>query len=206
MRRVIDILIVLMLVAVLIGLVWHYRAEAKDLENYRTVHDAMSRLYEQALFHGTLDDQTTKAGFPLILQPKWFGDSLPVNVEAGEGQPWLDIAPLGDMSDHPPDPIIYNGEQAGFWYNPNRGLFRARVRTQFTDEETLALYNQLNNTALKSMPRDPRPERKPVSLEKITAAADRAANDVGGEGSTGNGKVTSPAPKRPTLMDVKTRK
>ena len=199
MRRVVDILIVLLLVAVMIGLVLHYRGEQEALKNYRAVHEAISKLYEQALFQGSLNENTTKAGFPLMIYPKWFPEHLPVNVAVPDTQPWLDIAPLGDMSDHPPDPVIVDGEQAGFWYNPNRGLFRARVTLQFTEEETLTLYNQLNNTALKILPRDTKPERQPVSLAKITAAADQAITDAA------DGKVTSPALKRRTLTNVKTR-
>jgi hypothetical protein len=200
MRRVIDMLIVLMLVAVLVGLVWHYRGEQKELEDYRAVHDAISRLYEQALSQGSLAEPTTKAGFPLMIHERWFRGDLPVNVAVDAGQPWLDIAPLGDMSDQPPDPVITTADQAGIWYNPNRGLFRARVMPQFTDEETLTLYNQLNNTALKLLPRDAKPERQPVSIAKIAAAADQVIAD------DASGKVTSPALRRRSLSDVKTRK
>jgi hypothetical protein len=67
-------------------------------------------------------------------------------------QPWLDIAPPGDKSDHPSDPVITRGTQAGFWYNPNRGLFRARVAPQFNEEDTLELYNRLNNSNLRALP------------------------------------------------------
>lgn len=200
MRRVIDILIVLMLMAVLFGLVWHYRNEQKNVSDFRAVHDAISRLYEQALMQGSLEDHTTRGGFPLMMQPKWFGEMLPVNVLVPEIQPWIDIAPIGDQADHPPDPVIISDEQAGFWYNPNRGLFRARVMPQFSEDETLDAYNQLNNTALKVLPRDSKVERRPVSVEKIVAAADQAVTDAA------NGKVTSPALKRRTLLDVNTRK
>jgi len=200
MRRVVDMLIVMLLVAVMAGLVWHYRSEQGDLRDYRAVHDAISKLYEKALIQGSVGEQSTKAGFPLMMHAKWFGDSLPINVAVPDSQPWIDIAPLGDMADHPPDPVVFNEEQAGFWYNPNRGLFRARVPMQFTDEETLELYNQLNNTALKKLPRDSKPERQPVSLAKITAAADQAISDAA------DGKVTSPTMRRRTLMDVKTRR
>lgn len=200
MRRVIDILIVLMLMAVLAGLVWHYRNEQKHLETYRTVHEAISRLYEQALIQGSIEDQTSRRGFPLMIQTSWFKDSLPVNVAVPTTQPWLDIAPLGDDGDHPPDPVITSGEQAGFWYNPKRGLFRARVMLQFSEEETLDLYNQLNNTALKTLPRENKAERRAISVEKIIAAADQEVTDHA------NGKITSPVLKRRTLLDVKTNK
>ena len=200
MRRVIDILIVLMLMAVLFGLVWHYRNEQKHVSDFRAVHDAISRLYEQALMQGSLDDHTTRGGFPLMMQPKWFGQTLPINVLVPSVQPWIDIAPIGDQADHPPDPVIVSDEQAGFWYNPNRGLFRARVMPQFSEEETLDAYNQLNNTALKTLPRDSKVERRPVSVEKIVAAADQAVSDAA------SGKVTSPALKRRTLQDVNTRR
>lgn len=199
MRRVVDMLIVMLLVAVLVGLVWHYRHEQADLDDYRKVHEAISKLYEHALFQGSIEEQTTQAGFPLMIQERWFAGNLPINVAVHPDQPWLDIAPLGDNADHPPDPVINTGEQAGFWYNPNRGLFRARVMPGFTDDETLEHYNQLNNTALKHLPRDDKPERQPISMARITAAADQAISDAA------EGKYIHPALKRRTLLDVKTR-
>ena len=100
----------------------------------------------------------------------WFDNRLPTNIMVPGRQPWLDIAPAEDKSDHPPDPIISAAAQAGFWYNPNRGIFRARVLPQFTDEETLALYNQLNGTALRAFPRasEPYPKPHPASLTPVS--------------------------------------
>src|SRR5690606_29054642 len=71
------------------------------------------------------------------------------------------VAPEGDTHDHPPDPVLISKEQAGFWYNPALGVFRARVPQQVTAQETLTLYNRVNGTALLSLPVSDDPARQP---------------------------------------------
>ena len=41
-------------------------------------------------------------------------------------------------------PTFRGGRGAMFWYNPVRGIVRARVPDQTTDESTLSLYEQVN--------------------------------------------------------------
>jgi hypothetical protein len=60
--------------------------------------------------------------------------------------------------------VIRGPEQAGFWYNPNRGVVRARVAPQFTQRATLDLYNELNNVALKDLPPPQNAGQKPVEM------------------------------------------
>jgi len=38
-----------------------------------------------------------------------------------------------------------------YWYNPDNGIVRARVTPQETVSDTLALYNEVNNTAVTAM-------------------------------------------------------
>ena len=88
-------------------------------------------------------------GFPRYISPEWFvADGLPMNATVPGRHPWLDVAPPDDHSDHPPDPVITWEGQAGIWYNPNRGVFRARVMPQWSETATLHLYNLLNDTEL----------------------------------------------------------
>jgi hypothetical protein len=203
MRRLVDGLIVLMLAAVVGGLLWHYQQERARLDRFQQVHESLRRLYEQALFQGSLDRNSTNAGFPKSISRSWFTADLPVNAMVPSEQPWIDIAPPGDKSDHPPDPVITSRGQAGFWYNPNRGLFRARVLPGITEQETLDLYNQLNNTVLKTLPYDRRPQRRPQSLDAIASSHDDApVVDADADGSS----TRAPAPRRRTLNDVSIRK
>lgn len=162
MRLLIDSLIAVMLVAILGAILVHYREEQTRILRYQQVHLTLASLQEQALFRGALGEvETSPTHFPLEISVSWFDNRLPTNIMVPGRQPWLDIAPPEDSSDHPPDPVISRSDQAGFWYNPARGLFRARVMAQFTEEETLQLYNELNGTALRAFPHPVTPYPKP---------------------------------------------
>ena len=174
MRLIVDSLIALMLVGIFAAVLLHYQQQQRRLEDIRFVHRSLARLHEQATYHGALDEVKDTAGvnpsdavadadtatsaqayadrFPARIAPDWFGEHLPLNVLVSTHQPWIDLAPPDDQSAHPPDPVIRDGDEAGFWYNPNRGIFRARVPAQFSTQETLRLYNRVNGTALLSLP------------------------------------------------------
>jgi type II secretory pathway pseudopilin PulG len=176
MRLLVDCLIVLMLLAVL-ALVFGERRRAQHrIDQLGQVYRALSRLQEQARYHGAMDQAlrcsasggqaansaSEVGGMPELVSPAWFGSDLPHNVMVGGTQPWLDIAPPGDTADDPPDPVIHRPDQAGFWYNPARGVFRARVAPQFSEQETLDLYNELNNRNLTGLPTSNDPARRPL--------------------------------------------
>jgi hypothetical protein len=185
MRLLIDSLIALMLLAVLGGVLVYHRHQEESAVEHQKVHRALADLQEAALLKGAMGDvETNDVGFPLDVMPVWFNGALPINSAVPERQPWLDIAPEGDKSDHPPDPVIRGGKQAGFWYNPNRGLFRARVTPQFTEEDTLELYNQLNNCNLRELPRkDAAPRFAPRPAGSVLAAKDASESPAAGTAS-----------------------
>ncbi|MEM9414788.1 MAG: hypothetical protein AAGA29_04830 [Planctomycetota bacterium] len=164
MRLVIDSLIVVMVLGVIGGVLYLNRQEEQGEQETAIVIDALGRLYEQTKHHAAID--TAIAGRDTIVvqvMPSWFQDDLPLNVLVGEGQPWIDLAPPGDASVHPPDPIVTGPDQAGFWYNPTAGVFRARVLPQLSERETLDLYNRINGTALDAFEEAPDPARAPLA-------------------------------------------
>lgn len=164
MRLLIDTMIALMLVAAVgVGVMLHNdrKREARDIVQ---AQDSLQRLHEQAAYHSTM--QSAMAGQDTLLvdvQPKWFGQDLPTNPLVTEAQPWLDLAPPGDRSTHPPDPVVTGKEQAGFWYNPTNGIFRARVTPQTSEAQTIALYNEVNGSALDVFEQMPDPARQPIA-------------------------------------------
>jgi hypothetical protein len=212
MRLLVDSLIALMLVAILGGVLVHHRQQQKQLEDYQFIHRSLARLHEQAVYHGALADSDLSAnGFPAELHPHWFGDDLPVNVLLPGRQAWLDVAPPGDMSDQPPDPVVVRADQAGFWYNANRGIFRVRVPPQFSDQQTLKLYNDLNGTALLSLRTDGDPARQPIahkplpvqtaeSAKLLDRAGEARVQAVAGGGDASNNPARRPK-LRPSLLD-----
>lgn len=179
MRLVIDSLIATMLVMLLAGVVWAHRTGRQIEESQQHVYDALAVLHEQTVYHGALGDaELSDTGFPQQIAPSWFGDRMPFNRFADARRPWIDVAPPGDMGEHPPDPIIneLDRDQAGFWYNPNRGVFRARVPALTTDAETLALYNDVNNASLGDLPLQIDEARQPLAHVPLPATTARAAD------------------------------
>ena len=175
MRLMVDSLIALMLVGILAAVLLHYRQAERDLANVQFLHTSLAKLHEQAMYHAAMDgaeSDSDKPVFPQRISPSWFDDLLPVNVLLSMQQPWIDVAPEGDMSSHPPDPVIRRYDQAGFWYNPNRGIFRARVPYRMSDLQTLELYNQVNGTSLLALPMDSDADRRPRYHRVLAATVD----------------------------------
>jgi hypothetical protein len=164
MRIVIDIMIALMLIAVVAGGLYLYNSEAQGERKAESVRFALQQLQEQAAYHTTV--QSAMAGHDVLLvhlHEQWFGEDVPANALVQGDRPWIDLAPPGDLGEHPPDPVVYNEQQAGFWYNPTTGTFRARVSPASSEAQTLALYNEVNGTALEAFDVIPDTSRKPLA-------------------------------------------
>ena len=154
MRLMIDTLIALLAVAVLSTVLVAQHRERREISEFDAAHRALASLHQQLVYQAALGEVTlTHTGFPQRLDPAWFGHELPVNPLAPPPDwPWADVAQPGDRNDHPPDPVLVEPGQAGFWYNPNRGIVRLRVPEQLSRARTLELYNALNNSALRRLP------------------------------------------------------
>jgi hypothetical protein len=172
MRLLIDSLIALMLAGILGGVLWHYRQEQQQIERYQGVYRSLARLQEQITLQRAVGiAEKGAAAYPPSVSPLWFEGDLPINPLLPVSQAWLDIAPPGDLSDHPPDPIAHRSEQGGFWYNPNRGLFRARIPGRLAEADTLRLYNQINHTHLTALHESDDPARSPLPYAKAAGGA-----------------------------------
>ncbi len=173
MRLILDTLIAVMLAAILGGLLLHYRDQEQSLDRVGAIQTSLAVLREQAQYQRALGQvAATQEGYPIILSPLWFGEKLPTNMLLSPRYPWMDIAPIDDRASHPPDPIIRQGDQACFWYNPNTGVVRARVPPGFSATETLRVYNLVNGTtlaALVELPESDAAPRKPRPLPLVIA-------------------------------------
>ncbi|MCC7204033.1 MAG: hypothetical protein IT441_03055 [Phycisphaeraceae bacterium] len=185
MRLLLNTLIALMFAALTAAAVWdHYHRNSGQtridqtrqalavLQDKTVYHAAMARArYEEQVADANADgvDPPKPRPAPMIL-PEWFGSHIPVNALAPAGQPWIDLAPEGDISDQPPDPILSQNHQAGFWYNPTLRLFRARVPDQGSDKANLDLYNKINGcdldelAASNDLARRPQPYAPPSAI------------------------------------------
>ncbi len=203
MRLVMDILIALMFAGILTGVALYYNQQYYEIRQYEAAQQALAVLHEQVRVRGTLRQvPTNRMGFPLSVSPLWFHDDLPINVLAPTSYPWLDVAPVGDPSDHPPDPVLVKRAQAGIWYNPNRGVFRARVPRQFTEQQTLSLYNRLNSTAISALPRQVEIDdaRQPLSLASLAGATVAKPNKQPVR------SLRDSPPRRPSLNNAPSRR
>lgn len=163
MRLLTDTLIALLLVATLGIVMTHYRQQEAELAQQQSVHEALKSMHEQMVFQGALGAvPVNEMGFPDKLEASWFSDGPPANALAPEGQPWIEVAEPGDPNDHPYDLVIKDDSQAAFWYNPERGIIRARVSAQMSDRAALEMYNRLNGTQLLALPQRPIEDNTPM--------------------------------------------
>ncbi len=162
MRLVFDVLILLMLAALLGAVVWVQHERHTEQQRIARVHDALAQLSEgmryEAAMRQAIDGDD---GFPRAISPRWFPSGLPTNNLLPAEHPWIDVAPEGDRAEHPPDPIVESAMQAGFWYNPSRGIFRARVPAQLSKAASIELYNKVNHTDLDTAPDRDEMARRP---------------------------------------------
>lgn len=164
MRLLIDSLIGLMLVGIVVGVLIHHRRAEAELDDARQVQAALDQLQTAAELHRVLEAEgDARRGYLRTVDPRWFGDAMPDNALLPD-HAWIDVAPPGDTAAHPPDPVVESSDQPGFWYNPALGVFRARVPRQVSNRDTLALYNQVNTSALTALPLAADPARRPVAL------------------------------------------
>ena len=177
MRIVIDIMIGLMVVGVVVGGLYLYNSREQSERDVESVRVALQQLQEQAAYHRTVQSAMADRDVLLVhLHAEWFGDDLPTNSLLSEGRPWIDLAPPGDLGEHPPDPVVYDRTQAGFWYNPTTGVFRARVSPATSEAQTLSLYNEVNGTALPAFEQIPDPSRQPLGHTPGTTPARQYAS------------------------------
>lgn len=177
MRIVIDIMIGLMVVSVIVGGVYLYASRAQEDNQVQAVKTALAQLEQQAAYHQTVQSAIAQRDVLLVhIHEQWFGEDVPANVLLDSDRPWIDLAPPGDLGEHPPDPVVYGQEQAGFWYNPTTGVFRARVRPASSEAQTLALYNEVNGTALPGFEPIPDTTRQPLAHVPGTTPAKQYAS------------------------------
>ncbi len=218
MRLTFDILILLMLAVILGGVVWVQYERGTQRDRIAQVHEALAKLSEGMRYEAAMQRAIEgEEGFPRAISPQWFPHGLPVNHLLPPEHPWIDVAPPGDRSEHPPDPIVDSAAQASFWYNPSRGLFRARVPAQLSETASLTLYNEVNHSELEELPNRRDTARRPLPnwpeggdrVVPVTGEADPRRSSSAPAGSTDtaapsrsrSGSAAGEVPDRPATGD-----
>lgn len=149
MRLVVDFLIALIVLVVLGTILVQQRARADQIGLIEETQRAMHAIESRAIFHAGLGDAAlTRRGYPMSIDEVWF-ERLPVNALTGPTIVWIEVTPATDTKAYNPPQITTDSGRAGFWYNPYRGIVRARVPMQTSEQATVELYNMVNGTTLR---------------------------------------------------------
>jgi len=116
--------------------------------------DALARIQRQVMVRSVLEGgSTARTGtWPASIDPAWFGNDLPENPLLEPGHPWIETASVRERGRmHPVELQAADETDAGFWYNPAKGIVRIRVPVAVSDQASLDLYNELNGTSLTTL-------------------------------------------------------
>ena len=153
MRLIIDSLVLLMILGILAGAVLHFRTKQDTEYKIEQARREVQRFSSQIKLQTAMGiSELTPRGFPVTVDPEWFGGDLPTNPLLGRGHPWLEIARKSHRDlKHPVIKTASDHTIAQFWYNPYLGLLRARVPARSTDVATLKIYNRVNECRLPNL-------------------------------------------------------
>jgi hypothetical protein len=142
-----------MLVGVLAGFVLYQRNENHVEKDMQFTRAEVYRMQREVALQSTLAQvERNERGYPLTINPEWFGYDLPRNPLLPEGHPWLEIAgPAEKDLEHPPVRVAYDRSLAKFWYNPSTGMVRARIPGNQPDPDALRMYNTVNDCSLPNL-------------------------------------------------------
>ncbi len=153
MRILLNILIALALIGIAVVVAMSLQADGIQQDQIKTTNVEVRRFQRQiALQSAVADIELTSEGFPVTIDPLWFEGQLPTNTMLEHGRPWVQIAGWDERASlHPIDLAAHDVAAAQFWYSPYKGIVRARVPADISDERALRIYNQVNGSRLTDM-------------------------------------------------------
>ncbi|MGD9688692.1 MAG: hypothetical protein AB7K52_02975 [Phycisphaerales bacterium] len=169
---------------VLVGLLWS--KSARETTEARQIEETISaiREIERTVRYKVEFEQlaANSRGWPETIDPAWF-EEIPRSRMLPPEHPWLEIAPVEHAAmRNPPVRLAVSSTLAGLWYNPYQGVIRARIPVQISDARSVALYNLINGTSLRSIlepesPVDPVPPIK-IPPASVAGASPEAATKM----------------------------
>ncbi len=150
MRLLIDTLVALMLAGILGGIVVAHRDNSDSEATYDSGRMQLRDLQRQINLQASLKRvPINEFGWPMTVDPEWFADHRPDNPLLDDSRPWLEVAtPMYYRLENPLDCSTADPRAAQFWYNPAKGIVRARVPAGLSDQASLDAYNRVNGTSL----------------------------------------------------------
>jgi hypothetical protein len=91
-------------------------------------------------------------GWPTTVDVGWWQGRPPQNPLVPGDRPWLEIAGASENGlMHPPVRQSVHKSQAAFWYNPAKGVVRARVGPAVSDRIAIEVYNRVNGSSVAEL-------------------------------------------------------
>ncbi len=150
---------------------WYQQQDKHQETQIHAAQRAVDRVSQEVKYRAAMGKvELTLRGWPMTLDPQWFKGNPPQNPFAAVGSAWAEVAPPEDCElTDPPIRLALDRSTPAFWYNPCKGIVRARVSPTLSDEQALEIYNRINRTNLASLFEQNVPESLIVD-EKATAS------------------------------------
>jgi len=103
----------------------------------------------RASIQDALDHQYALTGsYPATVETEWFrGNHVPAHPYQPAGVPLIEYVDTPG-EDNPTDIVLTTSSDGAYWYNRAEGILRARVPFDDTNEDTVELYDEFNQTGL----------------------------------------------------------
>lgn len=140
----IEVLIVLVLLGILAALV------VPTFQDAQTPAKVAAAAYTRQAIQLEVDIYYFKNGsYPATIEPSWFGiTEIPPNPFFPGHSVTINYDATANKY-HPINKAYY--PDGAFWYAPDTGRFRARVAAQETDQQTLEMYNIVNQSQVEAI-------------------------------------------------------
>ena len=143
-----------MVAVLLAGSAWvvlHARAqEHAQTSAERRTTSAIERVEREIRIRsGAEQVELNGRGWPVTIDPSWFGSEPPANALLKGARPWLEVASWDERDlEHPVIRQAVDRSIAAFWYNPGNGIVRARVGVTVSDKIAIDVYNRVNTGSI----------------------------------------------------------
>ena len=133
-----------------LAFLWSRQIEHRHEESVQATVEALDRISREIRVRAAMGTvEINGRGWPYTIDPAWFNDDPPLNRLVGGSRPWLEVASNAESElDHPRIRTTIDAATPAFWYNPGKGIVRARVGLMLSDETALDLYNRVNQAHL----------------------------------------------------------
>lgn len=175
-------LVELLIVLVLLGIVSAIVVPSLRTERREAVTTALrSNISQVQMVLDVRRQDSPDGSWPPALDPDWFVNLIvPQHPDNMAGVPLVETV-IAPGSTHPGDKVVHAGAAGAYWYNSTNGTFRARVKAQESDAETLAYYNEVNFSSLGGLGSlvDGAPAAAVAEIEAVVPAKAPAAPQAG---------------------------